>query len=118
MPRSIPTAATLLGAAAKYLEEELMPTLSGYHRFQTRVTINALNIIRRQLDLNEAHRSLERERLSAIVGHDGSVESLNDELCDLIRTDRINLRDPTLWAYLRQSLAEALAINNPKWVSN
>ena len=43
MPQSTPKAAILLEAAVKYLESELMPTLDGYHRFQTRVTVNVLN---------------------------------------------------------------------------
>ena len=55
MPRSIPNPSTLLMVAAKYLEEELLPTLSGYHRFQTRVATNVLNIVRRELELREGY---------------------------------------------------------------
>ena len=47
MPKSTPDATVLLQAAVKYLETELMPTLEGYHRFQTRVTVNVLNTVRR-----------------------------------------------------------------------
>jgi Domain of unknown function (DUF6285) len=118
MPRSIPDVSTLLSAASKYLEQELMPSLSGYHRFQTRVTVNVLNTIRRELDLREAHESAERQRLITLIGHDGPVGALNDELCDLIRTGRVKLSDPRLLTHLRQSLADALAINNPKWTNN
>ena len=117
MPQSIPNVSTLLGAAVKYLEQELMPTLSGYHRFQTRVTVNVLNIVRRELEMREACESAERDRLTAIIGHEGPVEALNDELCDLIRNDRINLNDSGLREHVRQSLADALAINNPKWTA-
>ena len=42
MPQSFPDAKTLLVAATKYMEDELMPTLDGYHRFKVRVTINVL----------------------------------------------------------------------------
>jgi hypothetical protein len=115
MPRSIPDASTLLTAAIRYLEQELMPTLSGYHRFQTRVTVNVLNIIRRELEKRYAQESAEHQRLATIVGHSGPVDSLTDELCDLIRNDRINLNDSSLRAHLKQSLQDALAINNPKW---
>jgi hypothetical protein len=117
MPRSIPAATTLLNSAVKYLEEELIPTLSGYHRFQTRVTVNVLNIVRRELELGDAHESAERNRLIALIGSDGSVRTLNKELCDLIRNHQIDLEDPSLRAHLRQSLAEALATNNPKWTA-
>lgn len=117
MPRSIPDVSTLLSAAVKYLEQELMPTLSGYHRFQTRVTVNVLNIIRRELELGDAHDLAERDRLTAIIGHDGSVGALNDELCTLIRAGQIDLDLPNLRAHLRQSLVDALVVNNPKWSS-
>jgi hypothetical protein len=117
MPRSIPDASTLLAAAVSYLEQELMPTLSDYHRFQTRVTVNVLNIIRRELELTATHESAERDRVTALVGHDGSVDALNNELCDLIRRNRIDFKDPRLRAHVRQSLADTLAINNPKWTA-
>ena len=60
MPQSTPKAATLLEAAVKYLETELMPTLDGYHRFQTRVTVNVLNTVRRELELRGAQAEAER----------------------------------------------------------
>jgi hypothetical protein len=116
MPLSIPDEATLLTTAARYLEQELMPTLSGYHRFQTRVTVNVLNIVRRELEMRTTHELAERVRLAAVVGKDGPVNALNVELCDLIRGDQIDVNDTALRAHLKQSLAEALAINNPKWV--
>ena len=79
MPRSMPDAPTLLGAAVKYLEEELMPTLTGYHRFKTRVTINALSVVRREAELRGAQARAEAERLTAILGHDGELEALSAE---------------------------------------
>ncbi len=115
MPTSIPDVTTLLTAAAKYLEQELMPTLSGYHRFQTRVTVNVLNIIRRETELRVAQEADELNRLRRMLKHDGTLEALNDELCELIRTGQIDLDNAELRAHLRQSLADALAINNPKW---
>lgn len=117
MPDSMPDKPTLLGAAVKYLEEELLPTLAGYHRFQTRVTVNVLKLVRRELELRAAQSEAERARLSAIVGHEGAVAALNDELCELIREGAIDLNDANLRSHLRQSLADALAINNPKWIA-
>ena len=65
MPQSTPKAAVLLEAAVKYLETELMPTLAGYHRFQTRVTANVLNTVRRELELRGAQADDEHARLVA-----------------------------------------------------
>jgi hypothetical protein len=117
MPRSKPDATVLLQAAVKYLEAELMPTLAGYHRFQTRVTVNVLKIVRRELELREAQAAAERARLVAILGHDGEVEALSRELAERINRGAIALDDPAMRAQIRRSLADALAINNPKWLA-
>ncbi len=117
MPESIPKAAVLLEAAVKYLETELMPTLAGYHRFQTRVTVNVLNTLRRELELRGAQAAAERSRLVAMLGHDGDVEALSIELAERIRAGAISIDDPALRAHVRQSLADELAINNPKWLT-
>ena len=94
MPQSTPKAAVLLEAAVKYLESELMPTLDGYYRFQTRVTVNVLNTVRRELELRSAQAEAERSRLVAILGHDGEVEALSVELAEKIRAGAISIDDP------------------------
>ena len=117
MPQSIPKTTVLLEAAMKYLETELMPTLAGYHRFQTRVTVNVLNTVKRELELRNAQAEAEHSRLVAMLGHEGDVESLSRELADRIHAGQISIDDPALRAHVRQSLADALAINNPKWLT-
>ncbi|HEV2169503.1 MAG TPA: DUF6285 domain-containing protein [Candidatus Binatus sp.] len=117
MPQSIPKTTVLLQAAMKYLETELMPTLAGYHRFQTRVTVNVLNTVKRELELRNAQAEAEHSRLVAMLGHEGDVETLSRELSDRIRAGEISIDDPALRAHVRQSLADALAINNPKWLT-
>jgi hypothetical protein len=85
MPKSMPDAAILLKAAIRYLEEELMPTLEGYHRFQTRVTVNVLSTLRRELEMRGAQAGSERTRLMAIIGHDGDVEAIGREIAERLR---------------------------------
>jgi len=116
MPLSTPPAAILLQAAVKYLEEELMPTLTGYHRFKTRVTANALNTVRRELELRGEQAVAEHDRLVALLGHDGEVEALSRELAIKIREGSIALDDPKLRSHIIRSLRDALTINNPKWL--
>ncbi len=117
MPASKPDATVLLQAAMKYLEEELLPTLSGYHRFQTRVTINVLNTARRELELRGAQAAAETARLKELLGHDGPLAALNAELCARIRAGAIAADHVALRDHVRRSLADALAINNPKWLA-
>jgi hypothetical protein len=102
MPDSIPSAETLLQAAARYLEEELMPTLAGYHRFQTRVTVNVLRMVEREL--------------RAAGDADAASSAVDSGLAEAIRTGRLPIDAPGLRRQLREGLAEALAINNPAWI--
>jgi hypothetical protein len=116
VPYSKPDAATLLEAVVKYLDEELTPTLAGYHRFQSRVAANVIRTVGREICLRAGQAAAERTRLEALLGHDGEVEALNSELADRIRAGAIALDDEALRAHIRQSLSDALAINNPKWL--
>ncbi len=116
MPKSMPDATLLLKAAVKYLENELLPTLDGYHRFKTRVMTNALNTVYRELTMRSAQEIEERRRLVNLLGHDGTVEELSSELCEKIRSGAFALNDPRMRDHVRQSLKDALEINNPKWL--
>lgn len=116
MPAIQPDAPALLDAAIDYLERELLPTLAGYHRFQCRVTVNVLAQVRRELALAPGQADAERARLAALLGHPGERDELSRELAARIRAGEIALDDPALLDHLRQSLVEALRINNPKWL--
>ena len=116
MPASKPEACVLLDAAMDYLERELLPTLTGYHRFQCRVSVNVLAQIRRELTLAPAQAETERLRLVSLLGHDGVRDELSRELAREIRAGERALDDAALLEHLRLSLLEALRINNPKWL--
>jgi Domain of unknown function (DUF6285) len=99
---SIPSQAALLDVALQYLESELMPTLAGEHRFKTRLAINALRIVQRE----------------ALMQHQAEAPSQEsaEQLAQQIRDGEVSLSDPALRQVLKQNLAQALAINNPKWL--
>ncbi len=97
---SIPSRQALLEVALNYLEQELLPTLQGEHRFKTRVAVNALRITQREAQ--------------APTPTQNQTQQL--ELAQQIRSGTLATDDPALRAYLRKSLREALAINNPKWL--
>ena len=118
MPSSLPNAPMLMKAAIKYLEDELLPELAGYHRFKTRVTINVLAAIKRELELREENSARERPRLVSLLGRKDDVQALNDDLCGRIRRGEIALDDAALREHIRESLREALTINNPRWMTN
>ncbi|MGI4815714.1 MAG: DUF6285 domain-containing protein [Janthinobacterium lividum] len=136
MSNFVPPAATLLQAASQYLEGELMPTLQGYQRFQTRVIVNVLRIVERELRLSDAQISAEGARVAALLdaksidwaasadltaeadqpSASSANDALNASLCDAIRDGRFALDDPQLLTHLRETLRGALSINNPKWL--
>lgn len=121
MSQRLPPTDALLRAATDYLEHELLPTLAGYHRFQTRVSVNVLRIVARELEQAAASDAAERARLAALLGtpHDGrDTAALDADLTTTINTGRIALDAPGLVEHLRQTLADALAIDNPKWIAN
>jgi hypothetical protein len=118
MPASKPDATALLDAAIDYLERELLPTLGGYHKFQCRVTVNVLAIVRRELALAPSQSDAERARLVSLLGHAGERDELSGELAARIRAGEGTLDDPALLDHLRRSLVEALRINNPKWLGD
>src|SRR4051812_22821630 len=100
MPAIQPDASALLDAAIDYLERELLPTLAGYHRFQCRVTANALAQARRELALPPGHADAERARLVALLGHPGDRDALSRELAARIRAGDLALDDPALLDHL------------------
>lgn len=117
MPASKPDLTALLDAAIDYLERELLPSLTGYHRFQSRVMVNVLGQVRRELELGATQADAERARLATLLGHGGERDELSRELAARIRDGAIALDDPALLDHLRCSLIEALRINNPRWLA-
>ncbi|KQP06202.1 DUF6285 domain-containing protein [Pseudorhodoferax sp. Leaf265] len=114
----IPPATALLQATADYLEHELLPTLDGYHRFQTRIAANVLRTALREAELAPAHDAAAGARLRALLQREGDTATLNRALHDAIASGAMPLHAPELVQHLRQSLREALAINNPRWTAH
>jgi hypothetical protein len=121
-----PTKQELLGAIRGFLEKELMPELEGVRRFHVRVSVNALAIVLRELELEGEQRPAQHARLCALLGRtdaapaeqralDQAVETLERELCARIRDgfgDEPEAR-ARLLVHLRASSAERLAVSNP-----
>lgn len=116
MPDSLPDDRHLLASAIAYMEDELLPTLTGYHRFQTRVTINALGIVLREIEQGGRADAAEAERLRGLLEKPGTREALNAQLAAEIRDGSRDITDPALIAHVERTLDAALAINNPKWL--
>lgn len=116
MTTFVPDAGRLVQASVDYLEQDLLPTLEGYHRFQLRVCVNALRIVARELEHGRALEDHEQQRLQQLLGQDGSVQDLNEELTHRLACGRMALDTNGLAEHLRSTLRDALRINNPAWI--
>ena len=119
-----PTAAELLRAARDFCERDLLPELRGRRQFHTRVLINVLSILEREWEGEEAALRAEWARLDALLGEftapeTGLAEAVKDrnkELAAKIRSGELDDRFDETLALLRETVAEKIAIANPRWV--
>lgn len=118
MAQDRPTAAELLSAIADLLREEVTPVLDKAEPrlgFQMRVAANSLAILEREARLGPAADARERERLVALLGRDGTLEELSRELARQLRAGERDESDETLMEHLDATVADKIAIANPKW---
>src|ERR1700744_5837435 len=97
-----PTPTELIKAVADFLRNEIAPTLRGHHAFKLRVGINALDLVTRQLALQQGSDAVELARLKDFLGIDGSLDDLNRALADRISGGEIDLNTPGLADHLWQ----------------
>lgn len=118
MAQDRPTAAELLAAIADFLREEATPALDRTEPrlgFQMRVAVNALAILEREARLGPVADAREHARLAALLGRDGTLDALNRELARQLRTGQRDERDKALMAHLEATIADKIAVANPKW---
>jgi len=118
MAQDRPTASELLSAIADFLREEALPALDRAEPrlgFQMRVAVNSLAILEREARLGPAADLREHERLGKLLGRDGTLDELNRELARQLRTGQRDERDAALMAHLEATIADKIAIANPKW---
>ncbi len=110
-----PTAAELIDIVADFIRNHAMPQLQGHAAFHARVAANALDIVKRELQVAPKANAEEHERLKALLGHDGSLEELNRELCARIESGEITLATPGLADHLWAITMTKLAIDQPNY---
>lgn len=103
----------LLESVRDYLRAEVMPAHEGRVGFMARVASNSLDIVLRDGALGPRHRELERERLRALLGAGGDLESLRWRLVHALREGSLALDAPGLAAHLRLTVANQVAIDQP-----
>jgi hypothetical protein len=88
MTQDRPSAADLVTAVREFLERDVMTVTDGRVQFHTRVAVNVLATVARELEQGEQLAAAERRRAAAVLGHDGEPDALERELATAIRSGR------------------------------
>ena len=112
-----PTPTELIKAVADFLRHEIAPEISGHHAFKLRVSINALDLVTRQLKLEANSDAAEVARLSQLLGMEGSLGDLNRALAGRIASGEADLQTPGLAEHLWQTTMDKLAVDQPNYAS-
>ena len=112
-----PTPTELVKAVADFLRNEITPVIQGHNAFKLRVGINALDLITRQLALEQGSDAAETVRLKRLLDADGALIELNRALSDKIAKGEIDLQTPGLAEHLWQTTMDKLAVDQPNYAS-
>jgi aminoglycoside phosphotransferase (APT) family kinase protein len=109
----MPRVDELLATVAGYLRDDVMAATGDRTRFLARVAANALDIVSREWETGALHRERQRERLRALLGSDEDLEPLRWKLVEALRDGSMPLDRPGLAEYLRESVVNQVAIDQP-----
>jgi len=112
-----PTPEELITAVADFLRGDIAPVVTGHDAFRLRVAINALDLVTRQLRLAARSDAAEAERLSRLLGKQGSLGELNRLLAERIARGELDLQTPGLAEHLWQTTMDKLAVDQPNYAS-
>jgi hypothetical protein len=112
-----PTPSELTKAVADFLRNDIAPLISGHNAFKLRIAINALDLVTRQLRLEQDGDAAESARLAALLGTQGSLLDLNRGLAERIGSGELDLRTPGLSEYLWQTTMDKLAVDQPNYAA-
>ncbi|MBO6679122.1 DUF6285 domain-containing protein [Parvibaculum sp.] len=110
-----PSAIELVEAVTEFLRNHAMPQLQGHAAFHARVAANALDIVKRELEIGPDATARELARLKTLLSKDGTMEELNRELCTKIEKGELTLDTPGLKDHLWETTLTKLAIDQPKY---
>lgn len=110
-----PSAIDLIGAVSEFIRNHAMPQLKGHTAFHALVAANALDIVKRELEIGPKAGDEELSRLKSLLGKDGSLDALNRELCTKIENGDMTLDTPGLREHLWATTLTKLAIDQPKY---
>lgn len=120
-----PTAAELLAAVERFLEESAVPALEGPAKYHARVAANVVRIVARELATEDAHLATEWDGLAQLLGDapkpDGrtalgdAIRARNEDLVQRIRAGDADAGPfrAALIEHLSRVVADKLDVSQP-----
>jgi len=112
-----PKPGELTKAVADFLRNDIAPLISGHDAFKLRVAVNALDLVTRQLTLEQGGDAAENARLAALLGREDALLELNRVLSERIASGEVDLQTPGLAEHLWQTTMDKLAVDQPNYGS-
>lgn len=109
-PHDRPTASELLEAVREFLRDDVLPATEGRVQFHTRVALNALEMVRREIDEGPSMQAEHERRLRELGFADDA------ELSAAIREGRLDDRWDDAFTAVYESVIEKLRVANPGYL--
>jgi len=110
IPHDIPDAAGLVEAVREFLEGDLLPSLEGRQQFLTRVSVNVLRMVERELTLGPEQASEHAAGLAALGMPDEAA------LATAIRNGELDDRMEEVRAFVTRTVRAKLEVANPRYL--
>jgi hypothetical protein len=109
-PHDRPSSLELLEALHEWMERDLLPGVDGRLQFHTRVAINMIDIVRRELELGPEQEIRHQEVLSSFGMNDDA------ELASAIRDGVFDTNLVEVLNRLRPVVEDKLRVSNPRYL--
>jgi len=109
-PHDVPTAAQLVEAVREFLERDVLVATEGRVQFHTRVAVNALNMVQRELELGPAQAAAHQAALDRLgVANEAGLAAA-------IRSGTLDDRRAEVVTVLRDTVRAKLEVANPRYL--
>ena len=112
IPHDAPSAVDLVEAVREWLQRDVLAATDGRLQYHTRVAINALAIVERELELGAVQRAAHLDRLERLGVADDAALAAAIRSGDL--DDRLDEVRNLVW----HSVRDKLAVANPKYLTS
>ena len=108
-PHDVPSTGELVEAVREWLQDDVLAATDGRLQYHTRVAINVLSIVERELALGATLENAHVDRLRSLGVADDAA------LAAAIRSGELDDRLPEVRALVWESVRDKLAVANPKY---